>query len=116
VPETHIAWLGALRLMHVDAHRVYVHAGVDPKIPLDRQREATLLTKRYPKEFSQGFGKLHVVHGHDSFPDGPLLYEGRTNLDTQAWKTGRLMIGVFRDDRAGGPVDFITVRGSPARH
>jgi serine/threonine protein phosphatase 1 len=47
--------------MHVDAHRVYVHAGVDPKIPLDRQREATLLTKRYPKEFSQGFGKLHVV-------------------------------------------------------
>jgi serine/threonine protein phosphatase 1 len=115
VPETHIAWLGALRLMHVDAHRVYVHAGVDPKIPLDRQREATLLTKRYPKEFSQGFGKLHVVHGHDSFPDGPLLYEGRTNLDTQAWKTGRLMIGVFRDDRAGGPVDFITVRGSPAR-
>jgi serine/threonine protein phosphatase 1 len=61
VPETRIAWLGALRLMHVDAHRVYVHAGVDPKIPLDRQREATLLTKRYPKEFSQGFGKLHVV-------------------------------------------------------
>ena len=46
VPETHIAWLGALRLMHVDAHRVYVHAGVDPKIPLDSQREATLSATR----------------------------------------------------------------------
>ena len=76
------------RLLHVDAHRLYVHAGVDPEIPLDRQSEATLLWKRYPKGFSGGFGKLHVVHGHDNFPDGPLLYEGRTNLDTLAWRTG----------------------------
>jgi serine/threonine protein phosphatase 1 len=114
VPEAHIAWLDGLQLMHVDAHRLYVHAGVDPETQLDRQREATLLSKRYPDGFSQGFAKLHVVHGHDSFPDGPLLYEGRTNLDTQAWKTGRLMIGVFHDDRAGGPVDFIEVRGPPA--
>ena len=100
--------------MHVDNYRVYVHAGVDPEIPLDRQSEATLLWKRYPKGFSSGFGKLHVVHGHDNYPDGPLLYEGRTNLDTLAWRTGRLVIGVFDDDRPGGPVDFIVVRGSPA--
>lgn len=114
VPKAHIAWLDALRLMHVDAHRVYVHAGVDPEIPLDRQSDATLLTKRYPKDFSEGFGSLHVVHGHDSFADGPLLYRGRSNLDTKAWKTGRLVIGVFHDDRAGGPREFLEVKGSPA--
>jgi serine/threonine protein phosphatase 1 len=114
VPEAHIAWLDQLQLMHVDAHRLYVHAGVDPEIPLDRQSEATLLTKRYPKGFSGGFGALHVVHGHDNSPDGPLLYEGRTNLDTLAWRTGRLTVGVFDDDRPGGPIDFITVRGAPA--
>jgi serine/threonine protein phosphatase 1 len=114
VPRAHIAWLDQLVLMHVDAHRLYVHAGVDPEIPLDRQSEATLLWKRYPRGFSDGFGKLHVVHGHDNFPDGPLLYEGRSNLDTQAWRTGRLMVGVFDDDRPGGPVDFIEVRGPPA--
>jgi serine/threonine protein phosphatase 1 len=114
VPQTHIAWLDRLQLMHVDAHRVYVHAGVDPSIPLDRQEEATLLCKRYPKGFSGGFGERHVVHGHDNFPDGPLLYEGRTNLDTTAWRTGRLVVGIFSDDRPGGPVDFIVVRGSPA--
>src|ERR1700761_1444259 len=28
VPPVHIAWLDELPLMHVDAHRVYVHAGV----------------------------------------------------------------------------------------
>jgi serine/threonine protein phosphatase 1 len=114
VPQSHIAWLDQLRLMYVDAHRVYVHAGVDPEIPLDRQSEATLLCKRYPKGFTGGYGELHVVHGHDSLPEGPLLYEGRTNLDTRAWRTGRLMVGVFDDGKPGGPVDFIVVRGPPA--
>jgi serine/threonine protein phosphatase 1 len=114
VPQTHIAWLDGLRLMHVDNHRVYVHAGVDPAVPLSEQSEATLLWKRYPKGFPGGFGELHVVHGHDNFPEGPLLYAGRTNLDTLAWRTGRLVIGVFDDDRPGGPVDFIVVKRSPA--
>jgi serine/threonine protein phosphatase 1 len=115
VPRSHIAWLDGLRLMHLDAYRLYVHAGVDPEIPLDRQSEATLLWKRYPKGFSSGYGKLHVVHGHDNYPDGPLLYEGRTNLDTAAWRTGRLTIGIFDDGTPGGPVDFIVVSGTPAR-
>ncbi len=70
--------------------------------------------KRYPKGDSSGFGALHVVHGHDNDPDGPLLYEGRTNLDTAAWCTGRLTVGVF-DDRPGGPVDFIVVMGAAGR-
>ena len=113
VPEAHIAWLDGLSLMHADAHRLYVHAGVDPGIPLDRQSEETLLWKRYPKGYSIGFGGRHVVHGHDNHPDGPLLYEGRTNLDTTAWRTGRLVVGIFDDDRPGGPVDFIVVRGPP---
>ena len=64
-------------------HRVYVHAGVDPELPLEQQSEATLLWKRYPKGYGAGFGARHVVHGHDNDPDGPLLYEGRTNLDTR---------------------------------
>jgi serine/threonine protein phosphatase 1 len=114
VPAAHIDWLDRLQLFHVDAHRVYVHAGVDPQLPLDQQSEATLLCKRYPKEFSAGFGTRHVVHGHDNHPEGPLLLEGRTNLDTLAWRTGRLTVGVFDDDRPGGPIGFIVVRGAPA--
>ena len=114
VPQAHIDWLDRLQLFHVDRYRLYVHAGVDPQTPLDHQREETLLWKRYPKGYSEGFGHLHVVHGHDNAPDGPLLYEGRTNLDTLAWRTGRLTIGVFDDDRSGGPVDFIVISGAPA--
>jgi serine/threonine protein phosphatase 1 len=114
VPQAHIAWLDELRLMHVDAHRVYVHAGVDPGLPLDRQSDEVLLWKRYPKGYPGGYENLHVVHGHDNFPEGPLLYEGRSNLDTAAWRTGRLVIGIFDDAKAGGPVDFIVVRGPAA--
>jgi serine/threonine protein phosphatase 1 len=114
VPQEHIVWLGRLLPMHVDAHRIYVHAGVDPELPLDQQSETTLLWKRYPKGFSGGFRDRHVVHGHDNFPEGPLLYQGRTNLDTLAWRTGRLTIGVFDDGKSGGPVDFIVIRGAPA--
>ena len=114
IPQSHLAWLDGLQLMHVDDHRVYVHAGVDPEVPLDRQSQTTLLWKRYPKGFPGGIGTLHVVHGHDNSPEGPLLYEGRTNLDTLAWRTGRLVIGVFDDDTPGGPIDFMVIKGPPA--
>ena len=111
VPSADIDWLDRLPLMHTDIHRLYVHAGVDPDVPLDQQTEKTLLWNRYPDGFPFGFGSYHVVHGHGSFPDGPILYEGRTNFDTRAWRTGRLVIGVFDDEKAGGPIDFITITG-----
>lgn len=111
VPPAHLDWIHRLPLIHVDAHRVYVHAGVDPTIPLDEQTERTLLWKLYPDHFAEGHGERHVVHGHHQFADGPLRYAGRTDLDTLAWYTGRLVIGVFDDARPGGPIDTIEIRG-----
>jgi serine/threonine protein phosphatase 1 len=114
IPGTDIAWLDGLPLLHTDAHRIFVHAGLDPDVPLDKQSEHTLLWKRYPKGYKGGFGDRHVVHGHNSFAEGPELYEGRTNLDTLAWRTGRLVTGVFDDAKPGGPVDFVVVKGPAA--
>jgi serine/threonine protein phosphatase 1 len=114
VPPVHIEWLDRRPLLHLDRHRLYVHAGVDVGIPLDRQTERTLLTKRYPQDDPSGFDGLHVVHGHDNFPEGPLLYRGRSNLDTQAWRTGRLVIGIFDDAKQGGPLALIEIQGAPA--
>jgi serine/threonine protein phosphatase 1 len=114
VPQAHIDWLDRRPLTHLDRYRLYVHAGVDPNLPLERQAEQTLLNKRYPPGEPSGFGDLHVVHGHDNFPDGPLLYAGRSNLDSQAWRTGRLVVGVFDDDKPGGPVDLLEIKGPPA--
>lgn len=110
VPVHDIAWLDGRPLFYEDAHRVYVHAGVDPALPLRRQEAMVLLTKRYADDDDVGLGGKHVVHGHDRRADGePLLLQNRSNLDTNAWKTARLVVGVFDDDGPGGPVELIEV-------
>jgi serine/threonine protein phosphatase 1 len=115
VPREDIDWLDRLPLMHTDRHRIYVHAGLDPDVRLDRQTDRTLLWKRYPEGSTSGYDGRYVVHGHDSFPDGPKIFEGRVNLDTRAWRTGRLVIALFDDDKEGGPIDFIEVSGPASR-
>ena len=111
VPQSHLQWIANLPLLHVDQHRVFVHAAVDPKVPLDKQNEQTLLWKRYPESFELGHGRRHVVHGHHANPKAPIVTSGKTNLDGLAWKTGRLVIGVFDDDRSGGALEFLEVLG-----
>ena len=46
---------------------------------------------------------------HHEVEIGALLTD--PNLDTLAWYTGRLVVGVFNDDVAGGPVSLLEVRG-----
>jgi serine/threonine protein phosphatase 1 len=113
IPTDHIAWLKVLRLIYADRHRVFVHASVDPALPLDGQSENRLLWYRYPAGANEGYGGRHVVHGHHPFEDGPKLYSNRTDLDTLAWKTGRLVVGVFEDEQPGGPIDLIEVQLEP---
>jgi serine/threonine protein phosphatase 1 len=113
VPRAHLDWIAGLAPMHVDPHRVFVHAAVDPGIGLDRQSEQTLLWKRYPAGSDTGHGNRHVVHGHHANPKAPLVTKGRTNLDGLAWKTSRLVIGVFEDDISGGASDFLEIVGLP---
>src|SRR3990167_7469040 len=43
VPGAHVEWLESLPLMHVDRHRIFVHAGVDPTLALDQQTDEYLL-------------------------------------------------------------------------
>ena len=109
----HLPWIEALPTIHVDAHRVFVHAGVDCAVPLDQQSDKTLLWKRYPCDMAEGHAGRHVVHGHHPDPDGPLCLAGRSALDCMAWRTGRLAVGVFDDDKAGSPVQVLDVRAGP---
>ena len=111
---THLRWLDTLASLHVDAHRVFVHGGVEAAMPLTAQPDKILLWKRYPEGSSDGHGTRHVVHGHDPAVDGPILLAGRTALDTLAWNTGRLVVAVFDDKTPGGPIDTIELRRDPA--
>ena len=111
VPRAHLDWMANLALIHVDRHRVFVHAAVDPATALDQQSEQTLLWKRYPPGFHLGHGHLHVVHGHVADRKAPIVTKGRTNLDAMAWKTGRLVVGVFDEGKPGGASEFWEIVG-----
>lgn len=112
----HVAWIDALPMIHIDTHRIYAHAGVDPAKPLRHQTERDLLWRRYEAGYRGGFsdpdrGDLHVVHGHTIDLDNPQTWGDRTCLDRGAYRHGRLCIGVFDDDRPGPPVGIIAVDG-----
>ncbi|CAN5343871.1 metallophosphoesterase family protein [soil metagenome] len=113
-PEDHLDWIDSLPLYWQDGHRIYVHAGLFPSVRLDAQSEESCLWIRQrflraiPAELPG-----HVVHGHtpkwDGKPDPsePELLAHRTNLDTGAYFTGVLTVGVFDRDKAGGPTGLL---------
>jgi serine/threonine protein phosphatase 1 len=114
VPLRHLDWIAQLPLLHVDQCRVFVHAAVDTARPLDRQDPRILLWKRYREDFDAGYGDRHIVHGHQAMANGPMVMKHRTNLDTMAWRTGRLVIGFFEDNQPGGAREFLQVLGPAA--
>ena len=81
-----------LRSLELTAHfgsYLFVHAGIDPSRPLDRQRPEDLIWIREPFLTSQAdFGRI-VVHGHTPGYEAQLL-PNRINIDTGAFATGRL--------------------------
>ncbi|PDS97494.1 hypothetical protein CO659_12560 [Rhizobium sp. S9] len=111
VPDEHLQWMRSLPVIHTDKHRLFVHAGVQAGIPLEQQDEQKNTWMLYPDGAEDGYGDLHVVHGHHQHEEGPLLFAGRSNFDTLAWYTGGLVIGVFDDDVPGGPISTIEIKG-----
>ena len=118
VPRAHIRWLAGLPRTTGDGHRIYVHAGLLPKTPIDKQKDETFLwiRERFLTAKASDFD-AHVVHGHTPLWDGkpdpasPELLAHRTNLDTGAFATGVLTVGVFDGAVPGGPVELLPVRG-----
>jgi len=121
-PEEHIIWLMSLPLYYNDGKRMFVHAYVDPTIDIKFQNEDVLVWHLYePYTIDVGYWDndlnkwLYVVHGHHQFEDGPLIFENRANFDTLAWYTGRLVVGVFDDDKEGGPIKTLEIKGAPIK-
>lgn len=112
VPKVHIEWIESLPLWHNESYRFFVHGGFNHRASPFEQHEETLLWKLYnfgDDDFDLPYFGFHVVHGHRQFENGPKLYEHRTDLDCGAFYTDRLVVGVFDDDKDGGPVEIIEV-------
>ncbi len=83
IPPGHLEFLDQLSLMHVTDEHIFVHAGIRPGIPLEKQTEHDLIWIRDGfLEHTEDFGRL-VVHGHTSL-QRPEHYGNRLNLDSGA--------------------------------
>jgi len=94
VPQSHVAFLRSLALSHREGDYLFVHAGVRPGVPIDRQKPRDLMWIR--EEFlidERDFGAV-VVHGHSIRPE-PENLANRIGVDTGAYTTGRLTCAVL---------------------
>lgn len=96
-----LGWLTALPLSHRIGGLLFVHAGIDPEAPLDRQLPKTLIWTRWPWLDSSGPYPegVAVIHGHTPQAEVELTHKHRINLDTGAYRWGTLSGLVIAGDR-----------------
>jgi serine/threonine protein phosphatase 1 len=88
-PRLHELFLRRLRYGFYCGDFLFVHAGLRPGVPIERQNLNDLLWIR--NEFlhsSQHHGRF-IVHGHTPVPH-PDIRSNRINIDTGAWRSGTL--------------------------
>jgi len=89
VPGPHRKFLESTTFDCVRGDYYFVHAGVRPGVPLDKQTDEDRLWIRYDFLGSTAdFGKT-VVHGHSILPE-PDVQSNRIGIDTGAYATGTL--------------------------
>jgi serine/threonine protein phosphatase 1 len=109
----HLEFLAGLPLTHIVGGYLFVHAGIEPGVPLHRQDAARLLTirKRFLKE-PHGL-PFTVIHGHTPTDGQPRLGAGRIGVDTGAYFTGILTAVAIEPKQDGRR--FLQVSASRAR-
>ena len=98
LPPSHRRFLNDLKASFTCGDYFFVHAGIRPRVALEKQREEDLLWIR--QEFllcEEDFGKI-IVHGHTPVLQ-PEIRSNRINIDTGAYATGRLSCLVLEADK-----------------
>lgn len=89
VPREDREFLASFEDMIAIGDYLFVHAGINPEIPLEEQRRKDL---RWIREPFLSHGEPHaavVVHGH-TITDDPVDRGNRIGIDTGAYSSGRL--------------------------
>ena len=106
IPKNHLQFYNNLTLSYQWGEYFFVHAGIDPDVPLNKQDKNTLIWQRRSKFFSNTkvLEKI-IVHGHTPQPKIENL-ANRINLDTGAFYTGILSCLII--DTKTGEKQFIS--------
>ena len=98
MPPGHVEFLRGLSLSCVAGDYLFVHAGVRPGVPVDRQSPTDLLWIRNDFiESMEDYGPV-VVHGHTPF-ERPDVRHNRIGIDTNAFASGMLTCLILEDDQ-----------------
>jgi serine/threonine protein phosphatase 1 len=95
-----------LPLTHEDDHRLFVHAGVRPGVPLNAQSAEDFLWIRRPFLDYPGPFPKYIVHGHSptlslsGASRRPHVLTNRCNVDTGAVYGGPLSAAIFLAEKA----------------
>jgi serine/threonine protein phosphatase 1 len=97
LPKSHLNFLGSLQSSFSCGEFFFAHAGVRPRVPLEKQRDEDLLWIRDDfLLYEEEFGKI-VVHGHTPVREVDIR-PNRINIDTGAYATGHLTCLVIQDE------------------
>lgn len=94
MPAAHHAFLDGLALNHRSGGYVFAHAGIRPRVPVERQDPEDLMWIRREFLSAGDFGGLCVVHGHSQVTEAVDLPH-RISVDTGAYHSGRLTCAVL---------------------
>jgi serine/threonine protein phosphatase 1 len=95
-PRAHQLFLKCLQPWIACGDYLFVHAGIRPAIPFERQKLADLLWIREDFLTSKRDHGKFIVHGHTPVPH-PEVHTNRLNIDTGAWRTGTLTCTVLEN-------------------
>ena len=91
LPESHLSFFNRLRLSYGSGDFMFVHAGVNPKIPVSDNTEEDLLWIRGHFLGHRGLFEKLIVHGHTITMDGrPEIKPNRVGIDTGSYVNGTI--------------------------
>lgn len=100
IPDVHKRFLKKCPVSLVVGQYIFVHAGLVPGLPLDKQTDGDLMWIREPFLSRGPGGDFIVVHGHT--PTSGIAYgPRRIGIDTGAFMTGRLPVLKITPDSCG---------------
>lgn len=100
IPLQHLVFLRDLEISRRIGPYLFVHAGIRPGVPLDRQSRHDMLWIREPFLSAREDHGAVVVHGHTPRRE-PILLPNRLALDTGAVLGGALTCAVLENDTVG---------------
>lgn len=103
LPERHRRFFDALPFVERQGDFLFVHAGLRPGRPIEKQTPRDLTEIREPFLSHDGDFGVVVVHGH-TISETPDIQPNRVGIDTGAYRTGRLTTFVV-DGAAKGFLD-----------